>query len=521
MSKPLQPISRRSFLQATVASASALALERVIGATAIRKIPRQPNILWIMSDEHNVNVMGAYGNRLVHTPYMDSLAEQGVTFDTHYCNSPLCVTSRLSLTAGKYTSRVDVWGLTSWLPSADIPSLPRVMNAAGYQSFLCGKQHYDYSRRYGFTQVGGNFNNFYKTGKGHRLSPYHVTQERLSPFFSHFHPGEHSSTLDHDRAVTAGTLDFLSKRKRNDKPFFLFAGYLAPHFPIVAPQEYCERYAGKVPMPIIPPGFLENLSLNYKVQRAGFEEIGVPDDTVRRGREIYYGLTDWVDNEIGKVLRALRARPDIAENTVIIYSSDHGENMGEHGMWRKNCMFEPSTRVPLIISWPQRWQPGQRRVGASSHFDLVQTVVEIGGGKTPGDWNGESMIPWLDSPQHQWKDYAVSEYYAKNTASGYVMSRDGDWKYTYHTVIDKDHPSQQELYHMPTDPQEFHNLANRPEHQARMVAMHRRLVQEVGGDPNETEQRARYQLARGYDRTDPRPAPVGVDGQPLAVSSPA
>jgi choline-sulfatase len=263
-------------------------------------------------------------------------------------------------------------------------------------------------------------------------------------------------------------------------------------------------------MPVIPQGFLENLSLNYKVQRAGFEELGVPNMVVRRGRELYYGLTNWVDNEIGRVLAALRANPEVAENTVIIYPSDHGENMGEHGMWWKNCMFDPATRVPLIISWPKRWAGGQRRAGASSHLDLVQTVAAIGGGDAPGDWNGESMLPWLDNSRHPWKDYSVTEYYAKNTASGYVMARDGEWKYTYHTVIDKDHAAQRELYNMNSDPQEFTNLASRPEHQSRIEAMHKRLVKEVGADPDETERRARYQLARGYDRTDPRPHLTGV-----------
>ncbi len=511
--------SRRTFLQGAAATLGAAALP-IKSSASIGKFAKQPNILWIMSDEHNPHVTGCYGNRIVRTPNMDALAEQGVTFDTHYCNSPLCVPSRLSLTAGKYASRVDVWGLTCRLPSADIPSLPRVMNDAGYESFLCGKQHYDYSRRYGFTEVGGNFNQWYKTGKGHRLPPEHLTQQRLSPRFDHFHPGDHGSTVEHDRLVTAGAVDFLSKRTQGEKPFFLFAGYLAPHFPLIVPQPYWDRYRGKIDMPVIPPGFLENLSLNYKVQRAGFEEIGVPDDTVRRGRELYYGLTDWVDNEIGKVLAALRMHPEIAENTVIIYSSDHGENMGEHGMWWKNCMFEQASRVPLIVSWPRRWAAGQRRAGASAHVDLVQTIAAIGGGHAPDDWNGESMLPWLDQPRQAWKNYAVIEYYAHNTASGYAMSRDGDWKYTYHTVIDKDHPAQHELYNIESDPREFTNLAAKPEHRARVQAMHARLVKEVGGDPDETEQRSRHQLARGYHRTDKNPPATGATAEIHRLSRP-
>lgn len=497
-----QAPSRRRFLQSTAAGLAGLATAR---AAAVVENKKKPNILWIMSDEHNYKVAGCYGNRVIRTPHIDSLAEQGVTFDTHYCNSPLCVPSRLSLTAGKYTSRVDVWGLTCWLPSADLPTLPRLLNDAGYRSFLCGKQHYDYSRRYGFEQVGGDFNHWYKTGKGKRKSPEDLTQARLSPRFSEFHAGDHGSSVEHDRRVTEGAVEFLTKREYGDKPFFLFAGYLCPHFPLIVPESFVSPYRDRVDMPVIPPGFLESLSLNYKVQRAGFEEIGVPDSTVKNGRELYYGLTDWVDNEFGKVLAALRTNPKVAENTVIIYSSDHGENMGEHGMWWKNCMFEQAARVPLVISWPQRWARGQRRVGASSHLDLVQTIIDVAGAKPPGDWNGDSMVPWLDR-RHAWKDYAVSEYYAHNTASGYAMSRSGEWKYTYHSVIDKDHPAQQELYNLTQDPQEFTNLAGRPEHKARLQLMHARLVKEVGGSPDETEQRSRYQLAHGYNRPDPPPS---------------
>ncbi len=510
MSNHMAKITRRGFVNSTLAGACGMAIESSRAASLL-KTPKKPNILWIMSDEHNPHVAGCYGNQLIQTPNIDSLAKSGITFDGHYCNSPLCVPSRLSLTAGKYTSRVDVWGLTCWLPSPDIASLPRVLNQAGYQSFLCGKQHYDYSRRYGFTQVGGNFNNWYKTGKGRRLAPTHVTQARLSPRFDEFHPGDHGSTVEHDRRVTAGAVDFLSKRGQNDQPFFLFVGYLAPHFPLIVPQEYWDKYRGKVDMPVIPEGFLDQLPLNYKVQRAGFEEIGVPDDTVRRGRELYYGLTDWADHEIGKVLAALRLHPEIAENTIIIYSSDHGENMGEHGMWWKNCMFEQSSRVPLVISWPKRWRGGQRRAGASSHVDLVQTVADMAGGHAPDDWNGQSMLHWMDHPSARWRDVAASEYYAHNTASGYAMIRTGNWKYVYHTVIDSEHPAERELYNLSTDAQEFSNLADLPEHKARLETMHKMLVKEVGGDPDETEQRSRFQLHRGYDRTDPRPPGTGLN----------
>ena len=501
MSLPVPPLPRREFLKRTTMGLAGLALGSR-GLFAIGKERKPPNIWWIMSDEHNPRVTGAYGNKIVQTPNMDALAASGVTFDTHYCNSPLCVPSRSSLTAGKYCSRVDVWSNECELPSADIPSLPRMLNAAGYESYLCGKQHYDYSRRYGFTEIGGNFNDSYKTGHGKRRAPTATTQTGISNRFAEFHSGPMNPVLEHDRKVTAGTLDFLSRRQAGDKPFFLFTGYLAPHFPLIVPEEYWERYKGKIEMPTIPDGFFDTLPLNYRLLRAGFGEIGLPDQTVRTGRELYYGMVDWIDHQIGKVLATLRANKELAENTVIIYASDHGENMGEHGMWWKNCMYEQASRVPLIISSPQRWAGGQRRSGASAHVDLVKTLVDIGGGHTPDDWNGDSMLPWLDDPKHVWKDYAVSEYYSHNIASGYVMSRAGQWKYTYHSKIDASHPAERQLFDLSTDPQEFTNLADRPENAKRIEEMHRRMVVEVGGDPDETEQRARIELAKGYERTD-------------------
>jgi choline-sulfatase len=180
--------------------------------------------------------------------------------------------------------------------------------------------------------------------------------------------------------------------------------------------------------------------------------------------------------------------------------------MGEHGMWWKNNMFETAARVPMIVSYPKRWKGGQRRKGASSHLDLVQTLIDVSGGKAPADWNGTSMTAWMDDPGHKWKDLAVSEYWAQFTASGYAMVRQGDWKYVYHTVIDAQHPDQHELYNLVNDPKELHNLATMPEHKDRITAMHKTLTAELGQNLNEIEERSRAELAKGYNRTDPKPA---------------
>jgi len=476
---------------ALAVAALAVVVSPTFGQTDARRV-RQPNILVIMSDEHNASVMGCAGNRIAHTPNLDRLAERGVLFDAAYTTSPLCAPARLSFTLGKYISHIDVWSNSARLPPDDTPSLPHILNAAGYESFLCGKMHYDSEHRYGFAELGkADTNRGTKSGALGRRRPDDLAPSgTISGRFDQFRPGDSSGPLNHDREVTAGVTRFLAGRKKTDKPFFLLVGYLAPHFPLIVPARYWQPYRDKVPMPEIPPGYLDTLPRNYRHLRVGFELIGLPEDTVRRGRELYYGLTQWLDGEIGKVLTALEAS-GLAEDTVIIYTTDHGENLGEHGLWWKNCMFDSAARVPLIISWPKRWPGGQKRDKACSLVDLVQTIAEIGGAKAPTDWDGDSMCSWMDDPQTEWKDLAVSEYYAHNIASGYAMLRTGGYKYVYHTPADEKHPAERELYDLKADPGELRNLAPDPAMQTRIREMHTRLVKELGEDPDRTELRAR------------------------------
>ena len=493
-------LRRREFIKvATGAAAVSLGgrpARRARGAAA----DERPNILLIISDEHNASVTGCYENRIVRTPNLDALAAGGVTFSSAYCNSPLCVPSRLSLTSGKYIHRVGAWSNNSWLPGDDTPSIARVLSRAGYEPLLCGKMHYDATRRYGFRLVEQIGNSSFKTGTGRRRKADDLEpQPGLSGRFRQFHPGSDSGILSHDRRVTAGVSKFLNARKKSDKPFFLIAGYLAPHFPLIVAQKYWDMYKGKVPMPKIPPGHLESQVRNWKHLRTGFNMEDVPDDIVRKGRELYYGLTTWFDKQVGTILDVMKRR-GLADNTVVIYTTDHGENIGEHGLWWKNCMYEHAARVPLIINWPKRWKGGQRRTGACSLVDLVQTVAELAGGRTPGDWDGESLCAWMDDAGTKWKDRAVSQYYAHNICSGYAMLRSGKYKYIYHTKPDGRHDVERELYDLAADPGEFTNLAARAEHRQLIEGMEGDLFKELGEHPQETEARCRADYAKGYGR---------------------
>ena len=493
-------IHRRQFIRSTVAGAIGAAVNAPLGQRAFGRSSRErpPNILLIMSDEHDSRISGCYGNPIARTPHIDHLAQTGVIFDNAYCNSPLCSPSRLSFTSGKYIHRVRAWNNAAQLPSEDIASLATVMQAANFNPFLCGKMHYDFHRRYGFVDIGPlRSNGWIKEGGGSRRNPDNLKPKKMSHRFYDFGTGEDSRVLSHDREVTKSALSFLAQRKRVESPFFMIVGYLAPHFPLIVPDKNWRHFRDQVPMPQIPDGFIDSMPLNYQLLRAGMGLQNVDDLTTKLGRELYYGLTEWIDNEIGKVLAALQ-KSDVNDDTIIIYTSDHGENLGEHGLWWKKTMYEQSARVPLIVSWPKRWAGGQRRRKACSLLDLVQTIVELGGGTTPEDWDGDSMVDWLDNHEKSWKDLAVSQYYGQSVASGYTMLRQGQYKYVYHTPPSAQHAAQRELYDLQHDPMEFNNLADMDPYQARVDQMHTLMVKEVGESPEITEQRCRVDFSRNY-----------------------
>lgn len=475
--------------------------------------PQRPNIVVIMTDEHKASVMGCAGDRLARTPSLDALAKRGILFSAHYCASPICTPSRQSFTTGKYVSGHNVWSNTPGVPEGT-PSLPRVLNAVGYDSYLDGKMHYKGGMTHGYQVIAEKTGAVLPAkeaapapvGKGTLLKPRRRLEagkfaDRGNELGEEFdHAGEADPLerfVDVIRADHA--VKFLRERPADAKPFFLTVGFIAPHYPLVAPAEYLAHFQGKIPLPEVPPGYLETLPLNYKHLRNDRKFENVPPEKARLAVEGYYARLEWIDHQIGRVLAAIEASP-MAENTVVIYTSDHGENLGEHGLWWKNSLYDCGARVPLIVSWPARWKGGQQRPGVCGMLDLVQTIVALGGGKAPSDWKGTSMLPWLDDGAARWKDLAVSEYYAGYTASGMAMIRQGAWKYVYHTRADEQHGPEVELYNLADDPGELRNLAADPTQRDRLISMRAALIAEIGEDPETTESRWRA----GVGPTAPR-----------------
>ena len=459
----------------------------------------RPNILMIMSDEHDPGVMGCYGDPIVRTPHLDGLAEKGIVFDAAYTSSPLCAPARASFTAAQYVSRCGVWTNDCQLPTDEYPSLPHALNAAGYECWLGGKMHFASAHRYGFRDVYPGANQGQKSGKGGRRA-YDDLSESSRGWegrVAAFKTGDTSPILEKDRKVTAECSAFLRNRNADDKPFFLLAGYLAPHFPLTIPEAYHAPYKDKVPMPEIPDGFLDTLPTNYKHLRAGFGVAKATAAQTKLGRELYWGFVNWLDDEIGKLLDAL-GESAVSDDTIVIYCSDHGENKGDHGLWWKNNLYEHAARMPLIASYPKRWAGGQRRAGACSLVDLAQTIAEIGGAESSDDWDGASLLNYLDDETSGWRDIAISEYYGHNIASGMAMIRQGPWKYVYQTRFDADHGPERELYHLADDQGEFDNLAADPAQAERIAHLHALLTKELRRDPEAAEAQSRADLAKGY-----------------------
>lgn len=507
-------MERRAFMRTSLAASATLAGLHAFPESSPSEKPkaRKPNILLIMSDEHNARVMGCAGDPFIETPNLDRLAGRGILFENCYCNSPLCCPSRLSFTSGKYASRVNAWGNSCWLESNDIPSIASTMKQAGYDAYLCGKMHYDKTRDYGFNLYGSLKYEFYhKTGKGgagggrrdpDNLEPLPGNSDRIEEIGA----GE-SPIIRHDRSVAKDTVRFLKHRQATDKPFFFVSGFLAPHFPLIVPQPYWDKYRGRIPLPNLMPGNEARLPLNYRHLQIGFNVEGLDAETVRAGREVYYGLTEWFDKRVGEVLDALDSS-EVGENTIVIYTSDHGEMMGEHGLWWKNCMYEASAKIPLIVSWPANRNGGQRRSEVCSLLDVVQTVLDLGGAQAPLDWDGISLRKVLSGECSDWANEAISEYYGHHVASGYVMLRKDNLKYVYHVAADADHAEEFELYDLDRDPGEHFNLAGLPAYATIQQNLHARLLAKLPEHPEITESRCREMYRRGYGRTghrDPNP----------------
>ena len=426
----------------------------------------KPNFLVIMTDQHDPMRSATYGHPRIKTPTMDRLAAEGVTFRNAYCNTPLCAPGRFSFMTGRYVHHLGVWDNATPQPS-DAVTWAHRLRAEGYDAVLSGKMHFlGPDKLHGFrTQLAFDLHG----SQRHPIFAWNEGDGPTRPPKPWQHPTEtgvgRTRSTDADDQAEAAALEYLKDPARRDQPWALCVGFIAPHDPWIVPEPYFSMYYPDVEMPNLPDGHLENLPDAARILRERHRMAGpFTDEQIRKTRAAYCGMVTRVDEQIGRLLESLDAH-GLADNTVVIHTSDHGEMLGEHGLWRKSNFYDQSARVPLQIRLPNGAHAGRWVEENVSLVDVCATIVNLAGLPTAEDpdarLDGTSLPAALDS-ESSWRDEIFSEYLAHGNDRPRAMVRRGKWKLCYGYVPDGQ--PQLELYDLDLDPGEFTNLANQAEY---------------------------------------------------------
>lgn len=407
----------------------------------------RPNLLYIHSDQHNPYVTGCYGDPLVETPALDALAARGAVLENVYCPSPICVPSRMSMLSGRHPYENQVW-TNSHVLDAGIPTMAHAMGAGGYRPVLVGRMHAvgpDQLHGYAERLVGDHGPN----QPGGRSVDHGALTGTAGPARVSLQKSGHgqSAYQVHDEDVTAAAVDCLNRLgvgKRAGQPaepFSLSVGFMLPHQPFVARREDYAHYYERIFPPRKPEPFSDALHPHIRWWREACGIVEVTEEETRRARAAYWALVARMDAMIGQILRALREN-GLEENTLIVYSSDHGEQVGEHGLWWKQTFYEDSVKVPAVLSWPGRLPEGTRCGRVVSALDLNATMLDAMDCPPLPHSRGRSLLPLLRKPDHaDWDDVAFSEFCLNADGAGgpfpeqgviQRMLRRDAWKLNYY-----------------------------------------------------------------------------------------
>lgn len=445
----------------------AIALCVAIGQVTQGADQGRPSVLFIISDDLN-NFLGCYGDPRARTPNIDRLAERGVLFERAYCAFPLCGPSRNSILTGLYPNSTGIIRnqeiFRQTIPSQ--PSMPQTFRTSGYFAGRIGKlYHYNVPK-----SIGTN---------GHddpgswemELNPAGVDRLEEEPQIFTLTPGQFGGTLSwyaspksdlhHTDGLMAQDAEWVLERcaARPDRPFFLAVGFFRPHTPYVAPRDPYFGYYPQDGMPLVQGVADDQADIpapglgSYKR-----EQDKLTDELRRECIQAYYASISFMDSQVGRVVSALE-RLGLADNTIIVFTSDHGYHMGEHGLWQKMSLFEESSRVPLLIVAPGTSTAGAIVRAPVSQVDLFPTLAELCGVAAPENLQGQSLVPMLRDARVTGRGWALTQVTRGNPSRGGFLGyslRTPRWRYT-----EWDEGRQgYELYDHDTDPRELRNLAD-------------------------------------------------------------
>lgn len=418
------------------------------------------NVICILSDEHNKRILGCGGHPMIRTPHLDALAARGARFDAAYTNCPICVPARASFATGRYVHEIRCWD-NAIAYEGEPPSWGHRLMQADHRVVSIGKLHYKTSdpARNGFDEEILPLH--IVNGVGDLLGlirdelPVREGSKKLGPEAGR---GESEYTR-YDREITAATCRWLREEapKYRDKPWMLYVGFVAPHFPLIAPPEFYDLYPeDAVPWPdMYHPALRPRHPFIDAMRRClAFDE---PFDApmVRRAITAYFGLVSFLDHNIGQILGTVDEL-GLRESTRIMYSSDHGDNLGTRGLWGKSTMYEESAGIPLILAGPGI--PRGHVVDAPvSLVDAYPTFLQSAGvmsGGTAPDTPGHSLLEIADG--YVPRRTVLSEYHAAGAACGSFMIRHGRYKYVHYVGM----PPM--LFDLQDDPFERRDLGGEP-----------------------------------------------------------
>ncbi|MBP8952608.1 MAG: arylsulfatase [Armatimonadetes bacterium] len=480
-------MTRRHFIGATAVGLAATQA----GIGGAQEATRRPNILLLMTDQHRADCVGADGNPHIHTPNLDRIAREGVLFRCAYSSTPSCTPARSGLLTG-----MSPWGhgmLGYGRVGYEYPNeMPRMLREAGYYTTGIGKMHWFPQRNlHGFHQTildesgrsetAGFVSDYRQWFREHAPD---LNPDATGIGWNDYQAGVYKLPEElHPTRWTGDTaVDFLEAYDRAE-PFYLKVSFARPHSPYDPPQRFMDQYADAPVLPAVIGDWAE---------RNAMRGVDVPKDTPRgdlgveqmlQSRRAYYGSVSFIDEQIGRILAVLEAR-GMLDSTLIAFTADHGDMLGDHHLWRKTYAYEGSARIPMLLRWPEGIDAPRGRTLAHpvELRDLLPTFLEAAGSDVdPARFDGKSLLGPVMGKDQDWRETIDLEHSTCYWPENYWNAlTDGKTKYVYYAATGK-----QELFDLANDPGELHDLADDPEHAGTVAAWRQRMVAHLSerGEP--------------------------------------
>ncbi len=494
-------------------------------------VKRRPNILFLCTDQQRGDSLRCTGATWAVTPNLDKLAQEGALFRNCYVQNPVCSPSRASLFTGKYVANHGLYANGVPLP-ANQHMFTRTLADAGYDCGMIGKQHlYPCDTWHTEPRRDDGYRVFeWAHGPNHRAleNDYHRWMRKTQPeIYAQIFPDKGANeNTEYGNRAKAGTpidrvpkeahyshwvaqraIDFIKHPRHNDQPFFLAANFFDPHHPFGAPQEFRDMIdADAIPAPTTRPNELQNKppeheaysKKSYSGTAPGFQDY--TEAEIREIRAQYWAMIALIDDQIGHILVALE-QAGLADDTLVVFSSDHGEMLGNHQQLLKGPqLYDDLTRVPLIIRWPEKVQPATEVEELVQWIDLSATFLDSAGCAPGRGVQGQSLLGLAEaqtaSANHHWRKWALSEYrysgFATDPLIMTTMIRHENWKLiVWHGAPATSGERDGELYNLDTDPDELYNLFHDPEHASMRLKLKGVLLEAMAEAEDRTEPRVR------------------------------